>query len=92
VDVALIGPADLSVSLGVPGETEHPKMVEAIQRVVDACRTGGVAAGAHLGSVQQLRFWHERGMRCLMCSGDGGFMLAAARECAEGLRNVAGGQ
>jgi 2-dehydro-3-deoxyglucarate aldolase/4-hydroxy-2-oxoheptanedioate aldolase len=89
VDVALIGPADLSVSLGVPGESEHPKMIEAIQRVVDACQKAGVAASAHLGSVEQLGFWHQRGMRCLVCSTDSGFMHAAARECASALRGIA---
>ena len=90
VEVALIGPADLSVSLGVPGEFEHPKMVEAIQRVIDACGKAGVAAGAHLGSVEQLRFWHERGMRCLMCSTESAFMHSAARDCASALHQIAG--
>jgi 2-dehydro-3-deoxyglucarate aldolase/4-hydroxy-2-oxoheptanedioate aldolase len=30
VDVGLIGPSDLSISLGVPGEFEHPRLVEMI--------------------------------------------------------------
>jgi 2-dehydro-3-deoxyglucarate aldolase/4-hydroxy-2-oxoheptanedioate aldolase len=28
IDVAMVGPADLSISLGVPGEFTHPKLVE----------------------------------------------------------------
>src|SRR4051794_11744112 len=30
IDAVMIGPADLSISLGVPGEFQHPKMVEAM--------------------------------------------------------------
>ena len=34
VDVALIGPEDLSLSMGVPGQTGHPLVVEAIEKVI----------------------------------------------------------
>ena len=30
IDAVMIGPADLSISLGVPGEFDHPKMIETI--------------------------------------------------------------
>jgi 4-hydroxy-2-oxoheptanedioate aldolase len=39
VDLLFIGPADLSQSLGVPGEWEHPRVWEAIERVAAACRS-----------------------------------------------------
>lgn len=38
VDVLFVGPLDLSVNLGHPAEFEHPKVVEALEHVVDACR------------------------------------------------------
>jgi 2-dehydro-3-deoxyglucarate aldolase/4-hydroxy-2-oxoheptanedioate aldolase len=38
VDVLFIGPADLSQSLGIPGEWEHPRLWQAIERVAQACR------------------------------------------------------
>jgi len=34
IDAVMIGPADLSISLGVPGQFDHPKLVEAIERLV----------------------------------------------------------
>lgn len=43
VDVLFIGPADLSQSLGVPGEWEHPLVWEAIGRVAEATRRHGKA-------------------------------------------------
>jgi 2-dehydro-3-deoxyglucarate aldolase/4-hydroxy-2-oxoheptanedioate aldolase len=33
IDAVMMGPADLSISLGVPGEFQHPKMVEAMEAV-----------------------------------------------------------
>ena len=38
VDVLFIGPADLSQSLGIPGDYGHPKLREAISRVADVAR------------------------------------------------------
>jgi len=35
----MIGPADLSISLGVPGEFDHPKMIETIELVKESCLT-----------------------------------------------------
>lgn len=37
VDLLFVGPADLSQVLGVPGEFEHPKCLEAIERIARAC-------------------------------------------------------
>jgi 2-dehydro-3-deoxyglucarate aldolase/4-hydroxy-2-oxoheptanedioate aldolase len=45
VDWLFVGPADLSVTLGVPGNFLHPKCVEALKRVSAACKTNGKAWG-----------------------------------------------
>src|ERR1019366_1374322 len=45
VDAVMIGPADLSLSLGVPGQFEHPTMIAAIEKIRDACLRHGVAPG-----------------------------------------------
>jgi 2-keto-3-deoxy-L-rhamnonate aldolase RhmA len=37
VDFLFIGPADLSQSLGIPGEWDHPRLWQAIERVARAC-------------------------------------------------------
>lgn len=48
VDAAMVGPYDLSASLGVPGELEHPKVEEACKRIIDACARHGKACGTQL--------------------------------------------
>lgn len=88
-DVALIGPVDLSVSLGVPGELRHPQMIAAIERVVDRTRARGLAAGIHVGDSATLLDCWRRGMRFLTLSTDVGFLRLGAdrliREMRKGL-------
>src|SRR6266852_2724373 len=51
IDAVMIGPADLSISLGVPGEFQHPKMVEAMEAVRDTCLELGIAPGTQTRSL-----------------------------------------
>ena len=37
IDAVMVGPADLSISLGVPGDFDHPKMVETITAIIESC-------------------------------------------------------
>jgi 2-dehydro-3-deoxyglucarate aldolase len=48
VDGVFIGPYDLSASLGIAGQLDHPVMREAQRRVVAAARSAKVAAGIHV--------------------------------------------
>ncbi len=48
VDGAMVGPYDLSASLGVAGELDHPKVNEACKRIIDACARHGKACGTQL--------------------------------------------
>src|SRR5205807_7502068 len=65
IDAVMIGPADLSISLGVPGEFDHPKMIQTIELVKESCLKHGVATGIHLRALALAKFWKERGMKFL---------------------------
>ncbi|HSV57026.1 MAG TPA: aldolase/citrate lyase family protein, partial [Magnetospirillaceae bacterium] len=41
VDGIFIGPFDLSISMGIPGEFDHPDFIRALGRVRNACRAAG---------------------------------------------------
>lgn len=86
VDVALIGPNDLSISLGVPGQVKSATMHGAMQRVVDAAARHGVAAGLHTADLEQLLAWRDRGMRFLMYANEVRLLRAAAEQAAKALR------
>ncbi|MBI3011705.1 MAG: 4-hydroxy-2-oxovalerate aldolase [Candidatus Omnitrophica bacterium] len=48
VDAVMIGPYDLSGSLGLPGQLEHPEVVAACARAIESCERHGKACGTHL--------------------------------------------
>jgi 2-dehydro-3-deoxyglucarate aldolase len=48
IDAYMIGPYDMSGSLGMPGQLDHPKVVEAKAKVLKAGRAKRVTAGIHL--------------------------------------------
>ncbi len=47
VDVLFVGPLDLSASLGIEQQFDHPTFHEALKAVVEACRKAGKTAGMH---------------------------------------------
>ena len=48
IDGVMIGPYDISGSLGVPGETNHPKVIEASKKVINSCKKYGKSCGTQL--------------------------------------------
>jgi 2-dehydro-3-deoxyglucarate aldolase/4-hydroxy-2-oxoheptanedioate aldolase len=68
VDAVIIGPADLSISLGIPGQTRHPVFVEAVERVLSACAARGIACGFHSRNLEEVLAWRDRGMRLVIYS------------------------
>jgi 2-keto-3-deoxy-L-rhamnonate aldolase RhmA len=86
IDAVMVGPVDLSISLGVPGDFQHPKMVDAMEKIRDSCLKHGVAPGTQTRTPQLAQFWRERGMLFLGCASETGMMLEKAREITSALR------
>jgi 4-hydroxy-2-oxoheptanedioate aldolase len=63
LDVIFIGPTDLSQSLGVPGQPQHPTVQAAIERVVETVAQTKLALGIMVGSAASARNWHQRRAR-----------------------------
>lgn len=51
VDAVMVGPYDISGSLGVPGQTNHPKVREAGRRVVEAAAQAGKSCCTQIADV-----------------------------------------
>jgi len=65
VDVVFVGPTDLSQSLGVPGQVQHPTVLAAIDRVIEAVAPSPAAFGIMAGNAALARQWRARGARYL---------------------------
>lgn len=91
VDAAVIGPFDLTISLG-ENSTSSPKVEEAIQKVVEAAKRHNIASGIHIADSESVLKWYERGMTMLACNTDLGFFTAGANRTIAALREGTGSQ
>jgi 2-dehydro-3-deoxyglucarate aldolase/4-hydroxy-2-oxoheptanedioate aldolase len=65
VDLLFVGPADLSQSLGIPGEWKHPRLWEALERVALAAAAHGIHWGILPLDAAHARRYVEMGCRML---------------------------
>ncbi|MCX7598225.1 MAG: aldolase/citrate lyase family protein [Armatimonadetes bacterium] len=86
VDALFIGPYDLSLSLGRPGELDHPDVVAAMDAIFETAREHGVAPGMHVFDVAGARKWLDRGARFLAYSTELALIERASREALSELR------
>ncbi len=71
LDGVLIGPHDLSCSLGVPEQYEHPDFLAACESIFKCARDAGIGAGIHFwGDVRQQTRLLELGANMLIHSAD----------------------
>lgn len=63
IDVVFIGPTDLSHSLGLPGQVEHPRVQAEINRIVDAVAQTDKALGIMVTNQEAAKKWQDRGAR-----------------------------
>jgi 4-hydroxy-2-oxoheptanedioate aldolase len=83
VDVLFIGPADLSMALGIFGQLEHPRFVEAIEASCKAARNAGKAVGFLLFDPAEKDRYYDFGIRFFACGSDSMFVQQGARRCLE---------
>lgn len=83
VDGVFIGPYDLSGSYGLIGQTGHPVVTEALDRVIDAAKNAGKASGLHvvLPSEEAIKNAVNRGFSLIAVGMDTVFL-------AEGIKNA----
>lgn len=89
VDVALIGPNDLALSLGTPMDFGNNELKAAIGKVVQACHRHGVVSGMHTGNMDALTEWHKQGMLMLTYSSDIEMLTTASTQGLVALRKRA---
>ncbi|MGB3683477.1 MAG: aldolase/citrate lyase family protein, partial [Rubrobacteraceae bacterium] len=81
LDGIYVGPADLALSLGLAPTLEITEKahVEAVDRIKEACRENGIAAGIHCGSGGWARKHAEAGFEVVTVTMDAKLLTEAAR-------------
>jgi 2-dehydro-3-deoxyglucarate aldolase/4-hydroxy-2-oxoheptanedioate aldolase len=70
IDVLWIGHFDLTISLGIPGQFDHPDYLRAVDRVLAVCQRHGKSAGIMAADAEIARQTLEQGFRAIALSGD----------------------
>ena len=70
VDHLFVGPGDLSVALGVPGDSLHEKCIAALKKVSNAAKDNGISGGGLPRSREHAEVCREMGCQLFSISGD----------------------
>jgi 4-hydroxy-2-oxoheptanedioate aldolase len=87
VDVLFLGPADLSLALGIFGQWDHPDFVKAVKAIGDAARNAGKAAGTIFFDLDQYDYFYQSGFRFLASGSDMTFLSKGAYAMVKDLNN-----
>jgi 2-keto-3-deoxy-L-rhamnonate aldolase RhmA len=86
IDVLFVGPEDLSISLGFPGQQQHVQVLETIQHILSTVQQMGVAPGIHTSDLAALAPLREQGVRFITYASDIEFVYNGARQAVEALQ------
>jgi 4-hydroxy-2-oxoheptanedioate aldolase len=90
IDVLLIGSFDLTSELGIAGQMGHPKLIDAYQKVGDACRRHGKALGmGGINGDEDARRYIAMGSRFITSGNDHSFIVSGSVERAKFYRDLA---
>ena len=89
VDVLWIGQFDLTNFLGIPGQFAHPRFVEALNCIVDACASHGLTPAILGLDDPSVRDYGQRGFRMMAYGVDHLLLQEAMRRGIEHMRAAA---
>jgi len=88
IDATFIGPNDLSLSLGLPGQLSHPKVLSAMQDIFDSAKAHGVAPGIHAFDVEGAIRFIKMGATFVAFSSELSLFVKASRAGLEAIRSA----
>jgi 4-hydroxy-2-oxoheptanedioate aldolase len=87
IDVAFIGPYDLSQSLGIPGQVRHPLVLDRMKAIIEKAQRAGKAVGTFCDDAPTAVSWRDLGVSYLTVSMDAHIFLTGARQIVSGLKD-----
>jgi len=80
VDVLWFGHYDLTVSMGIPAQFDHPRLLKAMDDLVVSCNRHGVAPGFLPPTPDSAAHWVSKGYRMISLGSDIGVFLDGMRK------------
>lgn len=88
VDVIFVGPNDLSISLGVPGQLTAPLLVEGIEKVIAVCREKQVFSAIQMNSIESAAHWAGQGIQMMSAGSDVSLLMQAGQAITSAVREA----
>lgn len=79
IDIVFVGPYDLSSSLGLIGQIEHPEVEKVVRQLVEKASAYGVKIGCFADTPQMARKWRDMGIKFIGYSCDTAIFMNAAK-------------
>ena len=70
IDAVFVGPNDLSITLGVPDQYDHPDYEAALREVISKCQAAETPVLIHHQTVELTQKWLREGARFVLYSSD----------------------
>ena len=84
VDVLFVGPSDLSVSMGIPGQMDAPELLAAFDAVIAAARENKISAAILASDIDRVEPLSARGFDFIAVGSDSSLLRGAARQASGG--------
>jgi 2-keto-3-deoxy-L-rhamnonate aldolase RhmA len=88
IDYVIVGPNDLAVSMGIPGQILSEPVFEQINKVIDTCKSKNMPCGIHVGNPKLIERCIGAGMRLIAYSTDVALLASAGKQANELLRAI----
>jgi 2-keto-3-deoxy-L-rhamnonate aldolase RhmA len=88
IDAVFIGPNDLSLSLGIPGNYSHHRFVDAVEHIISTAARRGIPAGGHFYTQELIQFWIGKGSRWILYNSDIRALTEGYRSAMNAFRNT----
>jgi 4-hydroxy-2-oxoheptanedioate aldolase len=83
IDVVFVGPADLSQSMGIPGQSSDPRVVEAAKRVFETAKKYQKAGGIYVGNTAGMEKYIALGATYIVYGSDTTIFKGALKTAVE---------
>ena len=92
VDGAVIGRADLSTDLGLPGQTNHPEVVRRVEMMIAACRQHRKIPGLLVQDVASAQEWIAKGIRLVPYANEVSLLISGGARAVAEIRSFTKGR
>jgi 2-keto-3-deoxy-L-rhamnonate aldolase RhmA len=70
LDAIFIGPYDLSTSMGVSGQLDHPLIVNSIEKIIATAKNYDIILGCYVNEFETGKRWLDAGVQLIACGND----------------------